>query len=131
MNKRISFKEIRIKFYKLTAAHEQLILKFVNGMILDKSARLDDYKPPTPEQNREDFRVLLHRCNVDMVTDKTEKLDVQHLSAEVIDISVGGMCVKLAADVKLVRNSFISLHLHFVETEPIVRGIILGLQYSD
>jgi hypothetical protein len=119
-------KLIRIRFTSLTSVEEQRIRKFINDAVVKKDAQVNDSMLGGALM-RNDVRIDIDRV-IQLESEATKTLPAQSFKARTSDLSTGGMCVRVAQDQKLIKNSKIKIFLYFIDRDFVVSGEILGLK---
>jgi hypothetical protein len=119
-------KLIRIRFTSLASTEEQRIRKFINDAVVKKDAQVNDSMLGGALM-RNDVRIDIDRV-IQLESEATKTLPAQSFKARTSDLSTGGMCVRVAQDQKLIKNSKIKIFLYFIDRDFVVSGEILGLK---
>lgn len=119
-------KLIRIRFTSLTSAEEQRIRKFINDAVVKKDAQVNDSMLGGALM-RNDVRIDIDRV-IQLESEATKTLPAQSFKARTSDLSTGGLCVRVAQDQKLIKNSKLKIFLYFIDRDFVVSGEILGLK---
>lgn len=121
-------KMIRVKFSNLSSADEQKIRRFINNAVLKKEAQVNESMKMGAIQ-RNDVRIDLDRVvRVDAAASKS--LEAQSFKARTLDLSSGGLCLRVADHLKFARSGKLKMYLFFIEDGFVVEGEILGLKPS-
>ena len=122
---KVDEKLLRVMFPDVSAGDEQIIRKYINDALMQRSAQVDELND---SNIRKDVRVTFRDQMIKVTTKPGVKLPKQIFKASIKDLSTGGTCLGIDVEQKVIKNGLATLHLDFVHDGFTVVGKILGLK---
>ena len=93
-------------FPSVSAGDEQIIRKYINDALMQRSAQVDELDDSNV---RKDVRVTFREQTIKVTTKAGVKLPKQIFNASIKDLSTGGTCLGIDVEQKVIKNGLFSM----------------------